>query len=79
VYEQAPGNNVYPRLNLVTCPVTLATGGPAAHFGLDVVTAVAARIAGPASIEVHEKLGHFGPLEQPAEIGASVLSAFLRA
>jgi pimeloyl-ACP methyl ester carboxylesterase len=56
--------------------VTLAAGGRLAHFGRDVVTAVAARIAGETTVEIDDDLGHFGPLEQPHRVAASVLAAF---
>jgi pimeloyl-ACP methyl ester carboxylesterase len=76
IYEQAPYNQAYQHLDQVGCPVTLAAGGRLAHFGRDVVTAVAARIAGETTVEIDEDLGHFGPLEQPHRVAASVLAAF---
>jgi len=76
VYEQASSNHAYRDLGRVACPTTLAVGGKNAHFGVDVVTAVAARVAGPTSVEVHDDLGHFGPMERPDEIAASILAAF---
>lgn len=76
VYEQASRNHAYRDLGRVACPATLAVGGQNAHFGVDVVAAVAARMAGPTTIEIHDDLGHFGPMEQPFEIAESILAAF---
>jgi pimeloyl-ACP methyl ester carboxylesterase len=78
VYELAWQHHAYQHLDQVACPVALASGGRDAHFGIDIITAVAARLGhGPgAPVEVHAELGHFGPLERPAEIAASILRAF---
>jgi pimeloyl-ACP methyl ester carboxylesterase len=76
IYEAAWQHRAFRDLAGVGCPVALAAGGQHAHFGIDVVTAIAARIAGPATVEVHEERGHFGPMERPAEIAASIASAF---
>jgi pimeloyl-ACP methyl ester carboxylesterase len=76
IYEQAPYNRAFQHLDHVGCAVTLAAGGRDAHFGRDVVTAVAARIAGEETVEIHDDLGHFGPLERPQRVAASVLAAF---
>jgi pimeloyl-ACP methyl ester carboxylesterase len=76
VYEQAWRHHAYQDLGRVACPATLAVGGENAHFGVEVVTAVAARMAGPTAIEVHDDLGHFGPMERPSEVAASILATF---
>jgi pimeloyl-ACP methyl ester carboxylesterase len=76
IYERGPYNQAYQHLDRVACPVTLVAGGQLAHFGRDVVTAVAARIAGNATVEIQDELGHFGPLEQPRRVAASILAAF---
>lgn len=76
IYEAAWDNQSYRHLERVTCPVTLAAGGANAHFGVDVVEAVAQRTEGPATVEIHEDLGHFGPLERPAEIATAIFAAF---
>jgi pimeloyl-ACP methyl ester carboxylesterase len=78
VYEQAWRHHAYQHLDRVACPVALASGGRHAHFGLEVITAIAARLRHGAStpIEVHEDLGHFGPMERPAEVAASIVRAF---
>jgi pimeloyl-ACP methyl ester carboxylesterase len=78
VYEQAWHHRAFQHLGRVACPVALASGGRDAHFGIEIITAVAARLGNGArtSVEVHEELGHFGPLERPAAIGASILRAF---
>ncbi len=78
VYEQAWHHRAYQHLGRVACPVALASGGRHAHFGIEVITAVAARLGNGArtSVEVHQELGHFGPLERPAVIGTSIRRAF---
>jgi pimeloyl-ACP methyl ester carboxylesterase len=76
VYEAAWHHQAFQQLDRVACPVALAAGGPSAHFGLDVVTAVAERIPRHQPVEIHEHLGHFGPMEAPVEVAASVHAAF---
>jgi pimeloyl-ACP methyl ester carboxylesterase len=78
VYEAAWNHHAAEHLDRVTCPVTLAVGGANAHFGVDVMSLVADRISGATDVEAHQDLGHFGPLERPAEIAASILAAFSR-
>ena len=55
----------------VTCPTTIACGGPTATIGAAMAARLAARL--PAGrVEVFDKLGHFGPLEDPAAVAAAV-------
>ena len=72
VYEAVWGHQAYARLAAVSCPVVLASGGADAHFGVEITAALAERISGPTRIEVLEQLGHFGPLERPSVVGASI-------
>ena len=71
VYEMAMGSHAFEHLGEVACPVTVVRG----HT----------RVAGPASfadrvadalpqgrLEAHDDLGHFGPLEAPGRMAASV-------
>jgi pimeloyl-ACP methyl ester carboxylesterase len=76
IYEQAWCHRAFQHLDQVSCPATLASGGRQAHFGIEVTAVMAARLVGPATVEVHDQLGHFGPMERPAEIGASIIAAF---
>ncbi len=76
VYENAWRHRAYQHLDRVACPVVLASGGGDAHFGVELSKALAARLAEPGPIEVHEALGHFGPLERPAELAESIVEAF---
>lgn len=71
VYEMAGGAGAFPRLGELTCPVVVVRGrhdgfGPAAF-----AERVAAAIP-QGRLEVHDDLGHFGPLEAPARMAASV-------
>ncbi len=76
VYEQGWRHRAFARLDRVRCPVTLASGGGTAQFGVAFSQAIAARLSGPSAIEVHDELGHFGPMERPAGMAAAILAAF---
>jgi pimeloyl-ACP methyl ester carboxylesterase len=73
-YEAAPHNGVWSNLHLVAAPTTLACGGPDAHFGQEAIAAIAARMP-DARTELFEDLNHFGPLQRPGEVAASIISA----
>ena len=69
---------MFEHLGEVTCPVTVARGvddgpGPAA-----LVPLIAGGLAN-ATVEEHPELGHFGPLEDPASVAASIAAAILAA
>lgn len=70
VYEMGARHEAFDRLGRVRCPVTVARGrvepGPAAF-----ADAIAARLPN-GHLETHEHLGHFGPLEAPAEIADAI-------
>jgi pimeloyl-ACP methyl ester carboxylesterase len=76
VYRMAAAHDAFVHLGDVACPVTLACGGDS-----DTITpAVLAMQSEPlpaARIEVLDGVGHFGPLEDPARVAASVRRAFL--
>ncbi len=74
VYEHGTSHRAFPMLPTVGCPVTVALGDeeqvPAA-FG----RAIAERLP-EATVASFPDLGHFGPLQDPERIAASVLEAF---
>jgi pimeloyl-ACP methyl ester carboxylesterase len=74
VYAYANSHRGYSRLGDVTCPVTLACGTKADSRGVDVLEAVALRMR-HRSIEVIGGVGHFGPLERPDLVAASIIRA----
>jgi len=71
VYRMGPQHRAFDHLHSVRCPVTVARGrltdfGPAG-FAEPIVEALP-----QGRLEVFGQLGHFGPLEQPAEVAAAV-------
>lgn len=75
IYANGFSHDAYPRLGRVACPVTLAWGGQSRALGRRLMEPVAARLP-RARTEELAGLGHFGPLEDPARVAASVLAAF---
>jgi pimeloyl-ACP methyl ester carboxylesterase len=75
IYEMALQHSAFERLGEVTCPVTIVCGGTVPHFGPDQIAAVAARLPA-AEIEILPGMGHFGPMQRPAEVAASIANAF---
>ena len=75
IYEAVWDHQAYARLHAVACPVALASGGPRSQFGVEIIKALAARMTRPTRIEVHDELGHFGPLERPQIVAAAVTQA----
>ncbi len=76
MYEAAGRHQGFGRLQRIACPVTLASGGEPTHFGVGLATALTERIARPTTVEVLADLGHFGPMERPGEVAASILAAW---
>jgi pimeloyl-ACP methyl ester carboxylesterase len=74
VFEGAMSNGAWFRLEQIKAPVTLACGTGDAHFNEEALTAVAARIA-DARVDVLPRVGHFGPMEDPEGVAASILAA----
>jgi pimeloyl-ACP methyl ester carboxylesterase len=70
VFRGGGGHPTFERLGEVTCPVRIVCGvhepGPAA-FAPDIAAALPR-----GQLERHEHLGHFGPMEAPSELAASV-------
>ena len=74
VYAHGMSHHAFAALHAVTCPVTIAMGvedGVPAIFGRPI-----AETLPRGSIASFPNLAHFGPLEDPATIAASVLEAF---
>lgn len=75
-YEMAARHGASSRLHEISCPVFLASGGRTdTPFGPDLMERLAERIP-HGRTEPFPGLGHFGPLEDPATIAASIRRAF---
>jgi len=71
VYAHAFSHDAYARLGAVACPVTLACGAATDAFGPPLLERFARRLHRPTTV-VLPAVGHFGPLENPAAVAASV-------
>jgi pimeloyl-ACP methyl ester carboxylesterase len=71
VYAHALSHDTYARLTDVHCPVVLTCGSETDSFGPELLEALARRLRA-ASVVVLTRLGHFGPLEDPAAVAESV-------
>jgi pimeloyl-ACP methyl ester carboxylesterase len=76
VFAHAFSHDAYAHLAEVRCPVTLACGADTDGFGPDLLGAFARRLVAPAVV-VLPGLGHFGPLEDPAVVAASVQASLV--
>ncbi|GEM_PF-27356 len=76
VYAHGFAHDAFARLPDVRCPVTLACGARTDAFGPQMLALFAARLPS-ATVEVLPGLGHFGPLEDPDAVAASVAAALL--
>jgi pimeloyl-ACP methyl ester carboxylesterase len=74
VYAQFFSHDAYARLGRVRCPVTLACGAETDAIGPDLLDRFVTRLAHSERL-VTPGLGHFGPLEDPALVAASVLGS----
>jgi len=70
-YEMGMGHNAYGHLPEVACPVTVACGERTDAFPEPVIRAIAERLP-RGTAEVMPGLSHFGPLEDPAAVAASI-------
>jgi len=73
VYEMATANDCFTRLDEVACPVMVAQGSESEGFAPATVAAMESRL-GRVATEVLPGLGHFGPLEDPPLVAASIRS-----
>jgi pimeloyl-ACP methyl ester carboxylesterase len=70
IFRGGGAHDAFSRLREVTCPVVVAVGGEPlgpASFAPAIADALP-----EGRLEVHPHLGHFGPLEAPAELAASI-------
>ena len=70
-FEGGGLHHAFDRLGEVACPSVVVTGGEA--FGPAAFAPEIAACLPRGALEVHPHLGHFGPLEAPAELASSVL------
>lgn len=70
IYRGGGSHGAFDRLGEVHCPVVVTCGGE--PFGPAAFSSAIADALPSAQLEPHEHLGHFGPLEAPAELAASV-------
>jgi pimeloyl-ACP methyl ester carboxylesterase len=75
VYEMASAHDGYARMGEVRCPVMLAYGSETDALGPSTVEALASRLPDPRT-EILPGLGHFGPLEDPGAVAASIRRFF---
>lgn len=70
IYRGGGAHGAYEHLGEVRCPVVVACGGEA--FGPAAFAPAVADALPHGVLEMHPHLGHFGPLEAPSELAASV-------
>jgi pimeloyl-ACP methyl ester carboxylesterase len=76
VYRMSLRHEAFSRLGEVRCPVTVAHGRRDGVGPAEVAPEVVAELP-RARLEAWDDLGHFGPLEDPARVGAAVERALL--
>ena len=74
IFERSFDHPAFSRLATVRCPTLVACGSESDSFTTAALLPVAERLA-LGRLEVLAGLGHFGPLEQPAFVAASVIRA----
>ncbi len=73
-YEMGPQHDAFEHLGGVRCPVTVARGGDSGPGPAALVPGIVDGLA-DGRIDEHPELGHFGPLEDPGRIAASIADA----
>ncbi len=71
VYEMAQGAHAFEGLGDVACP-TLVVRGRIEVFGPAAIAEAVSQALPTSSLEVHEALGHFGPMEYPEAMATSI-------
>ncbi|HSL58128.1 MAG TPA: alpha/beta hydrolase [Acidimicrobiales bacterium] len=74
VYRMGGNHGAFDRLGEVRCPVTVARGALSPMSPAGIAEPIAAALP-HGVLEVHDDLGHFGPLEDPARIADRVAAA----
>lgn len=74
VYEAGARNRAFARLGEINCPVVLGCGAESYDFTPALLSKVAAEIP-EGRLEVLPGVGHFGPLERPAEVAEAMIQA----
>ncbi len=75
VYEMASAHDGFGRMGEVRCPVLVARGGDTEAMSPPALSGLVERLP-DARVEVLPGLGHFGPLEDPAAVAASIRAFF---
>lgn len=73
VYAMGVANGVYPRLGEVACPVVVVCGEHTDAIVPKLAAMIVERLP-RGRLEVMPGLGHFGPLQDPAMVAASILA-----
>ena len=76
VYEMGSQHDAYEHLAQVRCPVTIGFGVETPFSPATFARPIAERLP-DATLDPHPELGHFGPLEDPASIAASIRAALI--
>jgi pimeloyl-ACP methyl ester carboxylesterase len=74
VYEKGFRHDAFSHLGEIACPVVIAGGTKSYDFTPAALARLVERL-GKGRLEVLEGLGHFGPLESPETVAASVIRA----
>ena len=74
VYRMGGEHPAWDLLPQIACPTTIACGVQGATIDADMAARIAARLP-HGRVEVFDGLGHFGPLQDPARVAASVAEA----
>lgn len=74
-YEMGARHGAFLRLGSVACPTTVACGAETDTFGPAVMAMLAERLP-DGRVDVLDGLGHFGPMQDPAAVAASIRRAF---
>jgi pimeloyl-ACP methyl ester carboxylesterase len=77
IYAFGFSHDAYMNLGKIRCPVTFAGGAKADVFDAKYLEMLATR-ASQASVEVLDSLDHFGPMQDPDAVAASINNAFGR-
>ncbi len=75
-YRMGPRQRSFDHLGEITCPVTLARGTASRAAPAELAERQAALLQ-HGRLEVFDGLGHFGPLENPARVAASITDVLL--